>query len=86
MPEQVSLTDYGLVITTTPQQTKSDRDWNPGELKARIVVLEPAIYGYCSICKRLAVLSFCVRYLDGEANVVFWGEICAACASQGRRR
>ena len=45
MSEQASLTEYGVVTTAAPQQTMSDRDLNPGELKARIVVLELATYG-----------------------------------------
>jgi hypothetical protein len=52
MPEQVSLTEYGVVTTAVAQETTSGRDWNPGELKTLIVKLEPAFYGHC---RKLAI-------------------------------
>jgi len=78
--EQVSLTEYGVLTTAVPQQNTSGRDLNPGGLKARIVVLEPATYGHCSLCKRPAVLPFCLEYLDSEADVIMWGPVCMECA------
>jgi len=88
MPEQVNLTDYSLVITAVPQQTKSDRDWNPDELTAVIVKLEPSVYGCCSLCLRRGELGFCLKYLDSEGNMVLWAPICRNCAGdiQNRQR
>jgi len=80
MPEQTSLKEYGVITTAVPQQNTSDRDWNPGKLKARIVVLEPAVYGHCSLCNRRGELGFCLKYLNSESETVLWGPVCEICA------
>jgi len=81
MPEQVSLTEYGVAVTITlTQETTPSRDLNPRELTAVILNLKPAVKGHCSLCNRSATLPFCLEYLDGEANVLMWGQICEDCA------
>lgn len=81
MPEQISLTEYGVVVTAATQQNMASRD-----LTAVIVKLEPSVYGRCSLCLRRGELGFCLKYLNSESETVLWCPVCETCAKEGAQR
>ena len=70
--------DYSVITTASAQQHTASRDLTG--LTAVIVKLELSVYGRCSLCLRRCELGFCLKYLDGEGDVIFWGDICETCA------
>lgn len=38
-----------------------------------------------SLCNRGGTLAFCLEYLDGEGNVVMWGDVCEECSKAGEK-
>jgi len=47
-----------------------------------VVKLEPLSYGRCCLCNYRGPLPFCVEYLDAQAVLTCWGDICQTCGER----
>lgn len=65
------------------QSNESDEEPN---LTVVILKLEPAAYGRCSLCHKRSLLPFCLEYLNGEGEMVLWGDVCQECAETTTER
>lgn len=87
MPKQVTLN--GFVISSssmpgspTPTQIQKQKKSEEPKLTAIIMKLEQPEYGRCCLCKRKTLLPFCLEYLNGEGNIVLWGDVCQKCVDE----
>ncbi len=78
-PKQARLVEYCVVVAPITISSGAEES---SKLTAATVKFEPAIYALCCLCNRWAVLRFCMEYLNGEGDIVLWGETCPSCRNR----
>lgn len=50
-----------------------------------IVQSEPISHGFCCLCQRRDVLSYCLEYINDKGELIEWGDICQNCVDKTTR-